>query len=320
MTRTLFFLLAVFGLLVPAYGQGMTYGRGVVLPPRYPQQGKGKNRGPKLDKFEADGTVAGVARGKVMLQTITNQKWLIHFTPQTTVFVQGKAEADFLRPGLCVQFNAEINKQGRAQEKITYLVITTPTLTNPLGCRPEAAMGMAVAGVGPPGAGVAPLPAAPRAKPAASQRYTVHGQISKLINGRMTIVAPGTKVEAELDENAQIDVAMGDASVAKVGDRITVKGGMPPGMGAMRPGAIGNAQANEVTIELLKPLTNPNKKPVRKPPAKKPVDRRKPEPKDGAKPAPKDGAKPAAKPPARPPRKPVVPVEDEEPFKAPKKK
>ena len=87
----------------------------------------------------------------------------------------------------------------------------------------------------------------------------------------MTVVAPGAKVEAELDENVSIDVAMGDASVAKVGDRITVKGGMPQGMGMMRPGMIGNAQANEIQIELQNPLTGPRKKPVRKPPAKEPA-------------------------------------------------
>ncbi len=298
MTRTLFFWLAALGLLAPAYGQ-------VICPPRQPQPGfkQPTQRGPKLDKFEADGTLVGMVRGRIMLQTITNQRWWIHFKPDTVVYVRGKAEADFLRPGLCIQFDAEIDRRGRSQEKITHLTITTPSVSHPMGCWPE---GTLMPGMGPAAGGGAAgfgagnvAPAKPaRTKPPATQRYTVHGQISKLKNGKMTIVAPGgTKVEAELGENVDIDVAIADVSVARAGDRVTVKGGMPKQMAMLRPGMIGNAQANAVEIELQKPLTGPRKKPIRKPLPKKPAE--KPAGKDAGK-AEGEPAAEAVEPPPRP--------------------
>jgi hypothetical protein len=285
--RVLVSLACVLGLLSVADAQG------IFCPPRQPVFGQpgfgqpgrvppGRTRGPQqpnvpMDKFEADGTVQGVAPGRIFMQTLTNQKWVVHLSPNAEILVKGKAESDFLQAGMYVKFNTDIDKRGKGVGKLTQMSITTPTVADPLGYWAEGAVGApgapAAGGANPNAAAAAPAPplaAEPGARqpPPPSQRYTVHGRISKLDKGQMTVVAPGAKVEVEVDEKCAIDVAFADYTVARSGDKISVvRGQMPAGLVNVPAGMVAYAQAQEVEIELVNPLTGFRKQPkvVRKP-------------------------------------------------------
>jgi len=231
---------------------------------------RGRREQPKLERFEATGTIAGVGRGQIQMITVTQQKWLVAVSPQAIVHVKGTAEPDFLRPGMFVRFTAALDKKGKAQEPVSELTIYTPSAEMGIGVWPE---GMAVGDVGaeepppPPnpfgGAFGVGTPAVPRD----TGRYLVAGRMTGQRKGKLIVNFGRGTTEIELAENAGIKVDFADYTVAKQGDSISVtRGQMYPNQVMImqaNPNAVGRAVALELEIQLSEPLGGAPKKRTR---------------------------------------------------------
>jgi hypothetical protein len=99
--------------------------------------GGGQNQ--KGQPFDGEGTIDAVGMGRIQMTTTTNQKMLVFVPPNASVRLTGTATADFLHPGLCVEFTAEVNKNGVAKDTISQLTIFTPTQETQVGLYPEGA-------------------------------------------------------------------------------------------------------------------------------------------------------------------------------------
>ncbi len=200
-----------------------------------------------MEPFAADGTVQAVGPGRIQMLTNSNQNWMIFIDPKATVHVMGTAKADFLRVGMFIRFSVALDKRGKAQGKVGDLMIFTPTPQNFVGAWPEAA------GAGPPDPAGDGGEAGDR-PPVQSSNYTIAGQIRGSRRGKITVNYGQGMVDIELDENPSIKVDFADYTVARQGNKISVK------RGKMYPGRPGMAQATELTIMLSDPLTlNPPK-------------------------------------------------------------
>ena len=229
---------------------------------------------PKMARFAAQGVVQAVRPGAIQLLTNTNQTWIVFVDPKAKISVTGTAEADFLKPGLFVQFSVELDKRGKAQAPVGELTIFTPSEQAQIGIWPVDSV---------PedededdaqnrfGAGAAnPRPRPKRSKGTVAGRYAVNGRITGIRKGAYTVFAGRGSVQIELTDKPQIKVDFADYTVAKKGDAITVSRGQRP------QGVMGRAKATALEIVLSEPLTGPRKKkPVRAKPSvdpKKPAD------------------------------------------------
>lgn len=116
-------VLVVLGLSVTVDGQGMRRG----------EQGQQ----PKTEPFEADGTVQAIGPGRIQMLTTSNQNWMIFVAPDAVIHVTGTALPDFVRPGMFIRFDAELDKKGNASEKLKELTLFTPSPRDPVGMWPE---------------------------------------------------------------------------------------------------------------------------------------------------------------------------------------
>ncbi len=217
-----------------------------------------------MEQFAAKGTVEGIVPGKIFITTFSNQNWIIWLQPTTIIHVIGIAEADFIRAGHFIKFTAEVSRRGNIREKIANLTITTPTAFDPMGVWPEGMAG-APGAPGAPGEAVQDnfggnQPDTPGKAPLTAI-YTIHGQITKCQKGKFIVRTPRGTFKIELAEAPNIQVDFADYTRAKKGDKISItKGKMPRMNPMMPPPKIGQAKADELTIELSEPLIGPRKK------------------------------------------------------------
>jgi len=237
-------------------------------PGRFPQ--------PKTEPFAADGVIQAIAQGRIQILTNSNQNWLIFLDAKTVIHVTGTAEPDFLRPGLFVRFSIALDKRGNAHGKVGELTIFTPSPQQFPGIWPEGGNPENPGGAGEGfGGGFGGANAGGGFGTPDVAVYTVAGQIQPSRKGKMTVNYGRGSVQVELAEKVSIKVDFADYSVAKKGDRISIK------KGRMYPG--------RPTIELSDPLTFGTKKPVRPTPLPKPRRPTRP-PKEDASPEPFGGA------------------------------
>lgn len=263
---------------------------------------------PKPALVEADGTIALVSPMGVRITTSTNQVWLFRVNPKTEVQVTGTAEADFLRPGLFIEFTAEVDRKGTATGEVTELTIFAPTMQKFPGLFPAG--------------GFTPQPD-PTAKPdpKAPTSYKVMGQITAIKKEQITVNAGRGTVRFDLAADPKIGVEIADPKVAlslmHQGDKIKVRGTSTQD---------GFGEAQQMEVELAQPLSGAKKKPDRKPDEKpddgdKPEKPEKPDRKDVKKPS-KKGRPGKEEPPEEPKEEPKeeaaqAPGESKQPAAAP---
>ena len=74
-----------------------------------------------------------VGQGQLQLSTNMNQTIFVMVGPNTEVSVTGKAEPDYLKSGVNVEFVAEVDKTHTVKDKIIKMLIVTPTTERPAG-------------------------------------------------------------------------------------------------------------------------------------------------------------------------------------------
>ena len=232
---------------------------------------------PMLQKVEIDGggTVKQVARGVMHVVSEEGEQWLVRVDarPQDITYM-ATADASFVKPRMFVRFTSKLSKRGQATEPVTSLTIFTPREGYDVGVRPTAGEGT---DAGDPDEGGGTPSAAelfggeegPEKKPKARANanstpdentdYLVSGQVTKISRtGEMTIAARKATVKADLSEDAEVSLDMGNLALLRPGDKVEFRGWHLPNQK-------GQAIATKVTATAAQPLSgNGKKKPLAK--------------------------------------------------------
>jgi hypothetical protein len=238
------FLMAIYVLfyaVVSADAQIIGYPYGVKSNAGTAQQRQQQQQQQAMTMLDVSGRIEALAAGRIQMRTDSNEKWMIVLNPQTKVQVTGEVGADFLRPGLFVQFKADVDKRGVAADKIEELTIVTPSQEKSSGNFSR--------------------PAGPGQKPdgfegggaSATGSSNVQGRIISFKKNKLQIKIDKVTVLCELSDNPKILVDLADYSMARRGDRIKVQG-------MKTTGTNGLLQAAQVKIELAEPLGEKKKK------------------------------------------------------------
>ncbi|MBC7855582.1 MAG: hypothetical protein IAF94_19300 [Pirellulaceae bacterium] len=209
------------------------------------------------DPLKASGTIKGVAPGVLQIATGEGDTWLLKLEakPQDVTF-SGTAEKSFLRPGMFVEFRAQVSKKGVVAEPVASLTVFTPSEGRPPGVDPDGAGGGDGALFNEPKDEKKPEPKAKKSTrlQADDTIYRVAGAISKVGRaGDLTVSAGGAQVKFNLAEDCKISVEVNDLSFVSIGDKITVDGWFLKG----RPG---EGAANKIEVTAANPLTDGSKK------------------------------------------------------------
>jgi hypothetical protein len=182
-----------------------------------------------LDHFQSD------------LMRIRDSKmdlWLLKILPTTTISVTGSAKADYLRPGLGVEFDNELDKKGQLTQPIAEINLLPEKTT----------LGLFAADEDPDNARPVRNP-----EPGA---YHIRGKVATVKDGHLTVSIGGKRYTGELAEGDEfkINYTSDDPSVAAMGDTVKVKAwyydNTKPSPAMNIPG---RALAEDIAITLAKP-------------------------------------------------------------------
>jgi hypothetical protein len=251
--------------------------------PNYQRQAMQQQR---PQRIKTGGTLVSASQSQIQITTNTNQSIMVMIGPNTTVNVTGTAEQDYLKSPVTVEFVAEVAKGGTVAEKISHLVVVSPSTDRPAGFYPPetAVTGSKGEKGGKPGADNANAAAADPgiadptakkgkargaqaddvfgAKPAKSQSgsqalkppgtFAVRGTIKSCKDGKISLSAGRSTIKAELAADATIDVDMSDLRAVQRDDKVTVNGLTTQA----RPNMV---LAESIKIELANPLSGTKK-------------------------------------------------------------
>jgi hypothetical protein len=104
--------------------------------------GPGRMAQPKLPDLHVDGTVEAVRPGLLQVVSGTGQTWVLRVAPDAKTQITGKATPDFLGPGQCIAFVADVDvKRSRVEQPVTKITLFNPSLDQPLGAGPDQGLG-----------------------------------------------------------------------------------------------------------------------------------------------------------------------------------
>ena len=117
----------VLALSAPVLGQG--FGGGFGGGPNGP--GNQGQQGPR--PMGRRGTIQQIVPDGMVMSTRNGQTINVVVTASTNVRLTGSATADFIKPGVAVEFTAEVNENHVVAEKVTSLTVVTLTTERPAG-------------------------------------------------------------------------------------------------------------------------------------------------------------------------------------------
>ena len=199
------------------------------------------NRAPLM--ASPQGTIEEIAPGMVRIATTGGEFWIVRIPRGAEVLVTGSTHADFLAPGLCIKFTADVTvrrKTAKAENKIEKLTVITPSEQELLGAFP---VGGFDDNQGPDAANAEG--GKKKSGEAQVSRFEIRGRITGMKNGRLSVAFGTGSIEIELADNPEIDLSVADYRLAKKGDKISCQGVQ-----------VGEkiVQAKKVDIELAEPL------------------------------------------------------------------
>jgi len=104
--------------------------------------GPGRIPQPRLPDLRIDGTVEAVRPGLLQVVSSTGQAWLLRVAPDAKTQITGKATPDFLGPGQCIAFVADVDvKRSRVEQPVSKITVFNPSLDQPLGAGPDQGLG-----------------------------------------------------------------------------------------------------------------------------------------------------------------------------------
>jgi hypothetical protein len=209
--------------------------RGMKTPMMQGMPGMQGMQGMQSTPLELVGTIEAIGPGRVQIADDKGNKQLVFLSKQTIIKTTGEATPEFLRPGICVEFKAEVDGKGNIPGKVEELSVVTPSKDKPAGFFPEGSGEAGQLSSGKKGAAAAPM------------LSNVLGMIKSVKTGKYQLQAGRSTLLFELSENPKIAIETADGAFAQKGDKIEVKGIVLLNM----PNQV---QAQSVTITLSQPL------------------------------------------------------------------
>ena len=275
----------------------------LIVSPASAQLQRNRNPGMQMQPIKTGGTFIAGAQNQIQLSTNQGQTIYVVVRNDTQVSVTGTAEQDYLKSGVTVEFVGEVDKTHTVKDKITHLLIVSPTTDRPVGLFPPE---FATAKKKPAEDGeeepqqampLGPDPGIQEAAPARGHKargkkdadafgtdlfdnkpakakkgaaqfpgtFTVRGTIKMCKDGKITVAAGrGGTAKAELANDVTIDVDMADLHAVQRDDRVTVNGFT----NQAHPNMV---LAESIKVELANPLSGVKKRATR--PTKTPATR-----------------------------------------------
>ena len=186
--------------------------------------------------LEETGTLAGIQGNYIKFHDSNQDVWLLQVVPQTTISIEGEADADYLRRGLTVVLTAQVNEDRTLAEPIKEIEV--------------------ISGKGRPSLGLFPpdeddANAKPVRKPEAG-KYRIRGKLASFKKGELLIVAGRWKITGTAGEELKVKLTLNDARMAQFGDEMTVKAWYLD-FAKAAPNRLGRARAEAITIKLTNP-------------------------------------------------------------------
>ena len=91
---------------------------------------------PRMQRIKVVGTFVMADQTRIQMSTNTNQPIMVMTGPNTEVSVTGTATQDYLKSGVNVEFVAQIDKTHTVKEKVTKMLVISPTTDQPIGLYP----------------------------------------------------------------------------------------------------------------------------------------------------------------------------------------
>lgn len=188
---------------------------------------------------ETDCTLEQYRSGLMQVRTSKQELWLLKIVPQTTITVDGEAEAEYLRPGLTVQITGKVNRKEMLEEPISKIELLNQKGRPALGMFPAGEEGDNVRPVRNPGPG----------------EYRIRGKVAAYKNGQLTIAIGGNRIAGTLADDVEIKFSSNDPALAGSGDKVKVKAWHYVNSKPIPQMNIpGKALAEDINIKLAKPL------------------------------------------------------------------
>jgi hypothetical protein len=213
---------------------------------------------PVLQPMEISGTIQGVARGGLVVANTNNQVWRVAILPATKVQVTGTATAESLRPGVLVEFTAEIDSHRAVQGKVDTLTVTSLTREKQMGVFPADADGFGGKSGDDSGKPAKPAKRSGHGEKApgkaagkagheqAAGSYRIVGRLMVGRGGGLAVQAGRGTLQFQLADDAKINIDMADMSLVSRGNEVSINAMVAPA----RPGI---AQAVEIKVKLPEP-------------------------------------------------------------------
>ncbi len=196
--------------------------------------------------FDDSGTIVEIQNDVISIRDSKNETWFLKLVDDTKITITGTAELDYLRPGVLVQFLAEFDKRNT--------VISSVKEVQVISSQGKPALGLFSAEEGEP-------TDRPLRNPGAGT-YLVKGKIISVKDGNLLVTAGSArKISAKTADDLTVLILLDDLSLAQSGDTVKVKAWYYE---IQRPNQLlnqpGRALAEELEIELAKPLAGSGKK------------------------------------------------------------
>jgi hypothetical protein len=186
--------------------------------------------------LEDTGTLEGMQGNFVIFRDSKDNLWRLTVIGQTTMAIEGEADADYLRPGLTAELTGEVNEKSELTEPIKEIEIVSGKARPSLGLFPPDAEA-----------------AKPVREPEAG-KYRIRGRVATFKDDELLIVAGRWKITGKVDKQLKVKLNVDDVRAAQRGDAMQVKAwhydAQKPNPTFNRPG---QALAEEVKITLTNP-------------------------------------------------------------------
>jgi hypothetical protein len=201
---------------------------------------------PNSRPLDDTGTLEEIHDGVVQFRDSNNESWWVQYNGETKVTVKGEAEEECLRPAVTyVELSGEIDKKGTLAKPVTEITIIAEQEKSKLGLFTPGKEDEDSKPVRSPGPGT----------------YRIRGRLVVFRDGELVVMAGNRKVSGDIAEKLEVSLNVNDPSIAQSGDEMSIKAWyydqQKPNPILGRPG---KALAEEISIELAKPLSFAGKK------------------------------------------------------------
>ncbi len=192
---------------------------------------------PNSLSLEDTGTLEGMQGNIVNFRDSKKDPWRLHVVRQTTLSIEGEADADYLRPGMTVELTGTVNEDGTLSEPIKEIEV--------LSVKGRPSLGLFSPDKG--------KNAKPVRNPEAG-KYRIRGKLTSYKDGALLIAIGRLKITGKTGDELKVKLTLDDVRSAKFGDIVKVKAWYydqnKPNPTFNRPG---NALAEQVSITLSEP-------------------------------------------------------------------